>query len=69
MPIFEYKCAECGKVTEFLQNRTRRTKLRCLHCGSEELEKLFSVFSPGIKQGNSKRCRTCSDESCPHSES
>ena len=67
MPIFEYKCAECGKVSEFLQKPGRRTKLRCPDCGGEKMDKLFSVFAPGVKQGDSKQCRTCSDQACPHS--
>ena len=69
MPVFEYKCAQCGLITEFLENvRTKKTRT-CTHCGGTKLEKQFSVFSPGVKQGQSKRCHGCSDQSCPHSGS
>ncbi|UCE99815.1 MAG: zinc ribbon domain-containing protein [Planctomycetota bacterium] len=68
MPIFEYKCAKCGNVAEFLQSKARKAKIKCPQCGTEELEKLVSVFAPGVKQGDSKQCRTCNDRTCPHSQ-
>ncbi|MCK4752731.1 MAG: zinc ribbon domain-containing protein [Planctomycetes bacterium] len=68
MPIFEYKCVKCGKVSEFLVKNGSEKELVCSHCGSEKLEKQLSVFSPGIKQGDSKRCHGCSDNTCPHSQ-
>ncbi len=67
MPIFEYKCAGCGKVIEiFVKSSAERPKI-CPDCGGKEMEKQFSVFSPQVKQGNSKRCMSCSDGQCPHS--
>ena len=66
MPIFEYKCDKCGKVAEFLEQAGSRKKRSCPACGGEKLSKLISVFSPGIKEGQSKRCHGCSDNVCPH---
>lgn len=66
MPIFEYKCGKCGKVSEFLENSAASAKKVCSHCGSEKLEKQFSVFAPRIKEGESKKCHGCSDHACPH---
>ncbi len=66
MPIFEYKCLDCGKVSEFLQAANDKFDGRCEQCGGSRLRKQFSVFNPGAKPGNSKRCLGCTDESCPH---
>ncbi|OHB52851.1 MAG: hypothetical protein A2Y07_04430 [Planctomycetes bacterium GWF2_50_10] len=66
MPIFEYKCKECGKVSEFLVNGSSSEKNKCGHCGSGKLEKMFSTFAPKIKEGQSKKCHGCMDGGCPH---
>ncbi len=67
MPVFEYKCVDCGKISEFLVNAGGNTPKGCSHCGGKKLEKQFSVFAPRIKEGQSKKCHGCSDHSCPHS--
>jgi putative FmdB family regulatory protein len=67
MAIFEYKCRECGKISEFLLKSPKEPQVACTHCGSRKMDKQFSVFSPGVKQGDSKRCHGCSDDTCPHS--
>ncbi len=43
MPIYEYKCNNCGKVSEFLEG-VGKEKLEkvCKHCGSKKLSKIFS---------------------------
>jgi putative FmdB family regulatory protein len=67
VPIYEYKCDECGKVTELLESAGNKDKRKCAHCGSGKLTKQFSVFSAQVKEGQSKKCFGCSDNSCPHS--
>jgi len=66
MPIYEYKCDKCGKLSEFLENSSARANKRCAYCGSRNLTRQLSVFSAGVKQGDSKRCHGCSDNTCPH---
>lgn len=66
MPIYEYKCVKCGKISEFLQSGSGKVGLKCEHCGGTKLEKQFSTFAPRIKAGESKRCHGCSDNACPH---
>ncbi|MBT4290370.1 MAG: zinc ribbon domain-containing protein [Deltaproteobacteria bacterium] len=44
MPLFEYKCQECGKHNELLVNRNE-TEVNCTYCGSTNLSKLFSAHS------------------------
>ncbi|HPZ07083.1 MAG TPA: zinc ribbon domain-containing protein [Candidatus Eremiobacteraeota bacterium] len=48
MPIYEYKCEDCGKISEFLDNKN---KLKCSSCGSLYLKKQFSTFSV-VNKGN-----------------
>lgn len=44
MPIYEYRCAQCGGVSEFLI-LGKHAQLNCLNCGSEELIKLVSTHT------------------------
>ena len=41
MPIYEFKCKECGKVSEFLLP-VGGNKKKCPECGKNKLEKLIS---------------------------
>lgn len=66
MPIFEYKCSKCGNLSEFLENSNSPLARKCVHCGSEKLEKQFSTFSARVADGASKKCHGCSDHQCPH---
>jgi len=45
MPIYEYKCAACGKVTEMLQKFSDPAPAKCEACGSGPLNKLMSQTS------------------------
>ncbi len=67
MPIFEYKCSQCGRINEFLESHGSKDAHVCAYCGSKNMEKQFSTFSPRIKEGASKKCHGCSDGACPHS--
>jgi putative FmdB family regulatory protein len=55
MPIYEYKCTKCGHKFEKLV--FGKEKLKCPKCGSNVLEKLFSVFSTGKKSGTLGSCK------------
>ena len=69
MPIYEYRCQECGGVTEaFLRIRQEAAQLRCQQCGSERLERTYlSPIAPvrtGAKQEGIPCCgeqEGCSD--------
>jgi len=46
MPIFEYQCRSCRKKTSALvMSRARESEVRCRHCGSADLERLWSRFA------------------------
>ena len=58
MPIYEYRCRNCGEKTEVLV-RTGGPTANCPTCGSPLLEKLFSA--PYVMSAESVRPkgRTC----------
>lgn len=77
MPIYEYKCKNCGMVNEFLQTiGDDESEIKCKFCESKELIKIFSksfiskterfTGPQGGKTccGRDERCETppCSDE-------
>ncbi len=44
MPIFEYRCKQCKKVSAILV-RSASKKPVCKHCGSESVDKIISSFA------------------------
>jgi len=63
MPIFEYRCTECGHVTAFLEKANARRHHKCEKCGSADTEKMFSAFS--AKSGGSSSGSSCPTGTCP----
>jgi putative FmdB family regulatory protein len=57
MPIYEYRCLECGKTSEILL-RGSDEGVECTFCGSKNLEKLLSA-SYSIRTSASIPGRTC----------
>jgi len=46
MPIYEYQCRACRKkMSALVLIRAREVDVRCSHCGSAEIERLWSRFS------------------------
>ena len=45
MPIYEYQCAACSKVTEMLQKFSDPAPSKCEACGGGPLQKLISQSS------------------------
>jgi putative FmdB family regulatory protein len=46
MPIFEYRCEECGTTFERLTLRPQgAVHIACPQCGSTSTAKIFSTFS------------------------
>jgi len=43
MPVYEYRCENCGEQIEVLVRSGASTTLTCPNCGSPRLEKLLSV--------------------------
>ena len=66
MPIYDFRCRECGNVSEVLL-RDADKRVRCTNCGSENMERLISashvvktdVPAPGNTCcGRTERCDT-----------
>jgi putative FmdB family regulatory protein len=60
MPIFEYRCEECGTTFERLTLRPQSAaQIPCPQCDSTSTAKVFSTFSTsagnGTSTGNSGR--------------
>lgn len=46
MPIYEYKCADCGRLTSvFTKSMDAEVKAKCGHCGSRKLARALSRFA------------------------
>jgi putative FmdB family regulatory protein len=67
MPIYEYRCEDCGAITEFLQKRVDvPEKVACEQCGSERLARLLSAVNVSVSEGRRAPGKTCCgrDERC-----
>jgi len=76
MPIYEYKCQECGRTSEIFIRSLDSQNIQCPVCGSRRLDRLLSASyalridtpRPGATCcGRTERCETppCSlDDSC-----
>jgi putative FmdB family regulatory protein len=46
MPIYEYTCADCRRLTSvFTRSMDAEAKPTCKHCGSKKLARAFSKFA------------------------
>ena len=51
MPIYDYKCSNCGQELEIIQKFSDKPKILCPNCGEESLTKLISAPSFRLKGG------------------
>ncbi len=72
MPLFEYKCNECGSTFELWQQiATGRESVHCPSCGQGHPQRLLSTFATAAGKGNlsvtePSSCSTCcSTGTCP----
>ena len=63
MPLYEYRCAKCGHVTEVLEKAGVGGAHRCEKCGSRRMEKLMSTF--GLGAGARSSGNSCPTGTCP----
>jgi putative FmdB family regulatory protein len=49
MPIYEYKCSECGFQDEFLQKHSDPLMTVCPSCGKESFKKMLSAAGFQLK--------------------
>jgi len=65
MPIYLYKCEECGEVFECLVMKST-DEPKCSKCGSPSLKKLPTTF--GVRMGDSGSVASCPTGTCPISK-
>jgi putative FmdB family regulatory protein len=59
MPIYEYRCNDCGAISEFFVSFSQKGySLNCKQCGSPQLEKMISV-SHSLKGEKRATGHTC----------
>lgn len=49
MPIYEYRCNDCGKEFEVIQKFSDKPIGKCIHCSGKKVEKLISQSSFVLK--------------------
>ena len=42
MPIYDYMCRQCGKISEILDRTIGGSEVHCPECGGDKMEKLIS---------------------------
>ena len=47
MPIYEYKCNECGQTFSLLRFSSSKEPVKCRSCGTQDVRKIISSFSYG----------------------
>ena len=65
MPVYEFKCNDCGDVHSELRKIGDFTCKPCPACKSDNCSKVFSMFSGSGSDG--KSCNTCSTSPGSHS--
>ncbi len=69
MPIFEFKCLDCGEEFEvLLKSKDEIATVKCRACGSSKIERLMSVVNSIIGGGATKstdKPRVAESHSCP----
>ena len=67
MPIYEYRCKECGE--EFEKIVRSGTEINCPECSSDQVRRMMSAFA--FKSGDSfvpssggSGCGSCSASTC-----
>ncbi len=60
MPIYEYRCKNCGKVSEYLLAKIDgHNEIRCNYCGSTDMEKILSVVNISTGSLSNHKGKTC----------
>jgi len=69
MPVYQYACRSCA--TRFERLVMGQARPACPDCGSEDLERLLSVFAVGARESRAPLptggggCGTCGDPRGP----
>jgi putative FmdB family regulatory protein len=74
MPIYEFRCVQCGHIQEILTSRTsEEVVMKCKECEGEELERVLSQVNYAMGSSSapaqknscpSATTRKCGENSC-----
>ncbi|MDY6862594.1 MAG: zinc ribbon domain-containing protein [Thermodesulfobacteriota bacterium] len=67
MPIYEYRCNQCGEISEIMIGiGSRSDVLQCKNCSSVDIERILSTSAFTLKNGGHQTGNTCCgrDERC-----
>ena len=59
MPIYEYKCSNCGEIIEVFQKTSAQKNMNCQHCGSNHIERIVSIPGAVKVADSSTKGTTC----------
>lgn len=62
MPIFEFKCHNCGQEFEVLVSNAEKDQVKCPECASADVKQLLSLFSTTGGKASAypaSNCDTC----------
>lgn len=59
MPIYEYRCRECGAVSEYLVRFGSDDPIECKACGSPQVSKILSAGSFTLQTSQRGAGQTC----------
>ena len=66
MPIYEFRCLDCGHVFEFLKLKKEAEEMKCPKCNSEEVERVLSTVNvaKSVSGKSSSTVKSCSGGTC-----
>ena len=65
MPIYEYRCKNCGNEFELLRSLSQSdSDIACEYCGQQQAEKLFSTFASSAGSASSYSSAASNDSCC-----
>lgn len=67
MPIFDYRCGQCGHAFDALQKLDEAPLTKCPECGRNALEKLVTAPAFQVKGKHKAAARTSHDHGHTHS--
>jgi len=60
MPLYEYRCQECGEELEKLvRSLASVPEIECPHCGGKKVKKAFSLFGTQSSSSGGLSTDTC----------
>ena len=60
MPIYEFRCAKCGNIQEFLLTRSaEEIEMKCSECGEDDLVRVMSQTNYAMGSGKATPSTGC----------